>query len=657
MTIAFRQYLTAAVALLAGALAPAAAAQIPCLSGFVRDSGGGPVVAGDLDFFDSTTGVKLNTPGDNTDGFGFYNVCVLQGIYDVTFAPPPGTRLLGKRFNGIDLRSGGMLLDVVLGTGLVLSGRVTDVTVGTPVVGVDVDVDRVNGNRIFTPDDKTNLAGDYRVVVPAGLYRVRFDPPPGGRLRGIQIDSVSIAGDTIVDMTLPQGVLLSGRVRDALGVDLQSVEVDLRDANKGTKIFVSNNETDVGGNYSVAVPTGLFRLRFIPPLGSPFVAAAIDSFAIAGDARQDMILQPGHLVRVVARDTTGAPIAGVDVDAKLALTREKIFTPHDKTDVAGRTTIVLASNTYDLQFDPPLGTTLDRTVIDGMMITSDTTVTVTLREVARVLATGRVVDELGSGVPTVEIGARVAGSSASVFVPSPLTDANGLFALSIPIGLLDITLSPAPNVRLVGRRISAVTVEADSIWGDLVLRAGSFLTVRVSDEFGQPVRRADLDIIDEATSSGVFVPRDETGSDGVAVVVLSSGSYTVRVAPPPGASLSGAAETGVVVGGDRELVVTLPGSVGGDVPMFILGVSFPNPFSDIATIPFMLGEASPVKIGIYNAAGQLVRHLVRGPRAADSHQVTWNGRDGSGTPVAQGVYFVDMETSFGRQARKIVLVR
>src|SRR3989304_5565287 len=84
-------------------------AQIPCLTGIVKDAMGNPVANVDLDFIDPVTGVKLVTPGDNTDATGFYNVCVLPGTYHVTFAPAPGSHLLGKRILNVDMSVGRVL--------------------------------------------------------------------------------------------------------------------------------------------------------------------------------------------------------------------------------------------------------------------------------------------------------------------------------------------------------------------------------------------------------------------------------------------------------------------------------------------------------------------------------------------------------------------
>jgi len=83
----------------------------------------------------------------------------------------------------------------------------------------------------------------------------------------------------------------------------------------------------------------------------------------------------------------------------------------------------------------------------------------------------------------------------------------------------------------------------------------------------------------------------------------------------------------------------------------------PNPFRWVTTISYALPTEAPVRLSVHDAGGRLVRELDSGARTAGRHEVTWDGRDGSGNAVAAGVYFVRLDG--GRQSRtsKLVLVR
>ncbi|HKK69874.1 MAG TPA: choice-of-anchor V domain-containing protein [Candidatus Krumholzibacteria bacterium] len=64
----------------------------------------------------------------------------------------------------------------------------------------------------------------------------------------------------------------------------------------------------------------------------------------------------------------------------------------------------------------------------------------------------------------------------------------------------------------------------------------------------------------------------------------------------------------------------------------------PNPFNPSTQIRFELDRGESVRLEIVDLRGRRVRTLVDGPRTPGRHEVTWNGRDDAGAPVASGVY-------------------
>ncbi len=83
----------------------------------------------------------------------------------------------------------------------------------------------------------------------------------------------------------------------------------------------------------------------------------------------------------------------------------------------------------------------------------------------------------------------------------------------------------------------------------------------------------------------------------------------------------------------------------------------PNPFNPQTTIVYTIAETAPVTLGIYDAAGRLVRSLVDGPRAAGRHTELWNGLDDRGAAAASGVYFVRLESAGRVTTQKAVLMK
>jgi len=83
--------------------------------------------------------------------------------------------------------------------------------------------------------------------------------------------------------------------------------------------------------------------------------------------------------------------------------------------------------------------------------------------------------------------------------------------------------------------------------------------------------------------------------------------------------------------------------------------SYPNPFSQNTTIAFHLAKRSPVRIDVFNIAGQQVRTLVNDIRNAGEFQVSWNAQNDAGQSVSQGVYIYRMTAGTTSQSRKVML--
>lgn len=88
-----------------------------------------------------------------------------------------------------------------------------------------------------------------------------------------------------------------------------------------------------------------------------------------------------------------------------------------------------------------------------------------------------------------------------------------------------------------------------------------------------------------------------------------------------------------------------------------LAQNAPNPFNPRTTIAFTVAEATPVRLGIYDLAGNMIRRLVDAERGAGTHRVVWDGRDDRGADVSSGVYLYRIETDRGAEARQMVLVK
>jgi hypothetical protein len=95
---------------------------------------------------------------------------------------------------------------------------------------------------------------------------------------------------------------------------------------------------------------------------------------------------------------------------------------------------------------------------------------------------------------------------------------------------------------------------------------------------------------------------------------------------------------------------------------FALLPNYPNPFNPGTWIPYELARQEHITIEIHNAAGQLIRSLDFGPRAAGSYTsrdtaAYWDGTDNSAQEVATGVYFCILKAGDFRAIRKMILLK
>ncbi len=90
--------------------------------------------------------------------------------------------------------------------------------------------------------------------------------------------------------------------------------------------------------------------------------------------------------------------------------------------------------------------------------------------------------------------------------------------------------------------------------------------------------------------------------------------------------------------------------------------NFPNPFNpamEVTYIRFFLDEPGPVTVQIFTVDNRLVRTLLDNEQqtAGEHRRLAWDGRDDSGRPVVNGVYFGRISKPGGAELIKIAIVR
>jgi PKD repeat protein len=142
---------------------------------------------------------------------------------------------------------------------------------------------------------------------------------------------------------------------------------------------------------------------------------------------------------------------------------------------------------------------------------------------------------------------------------------------------------------------------------------------------------------------------------GIGTISTTTGWFTAGNTPAQGYIIAAVFVNGTAVFGDNGAKVSGSGRVVVDdgVPAgFILHANAPNPFNAATEISFELPVAAPVRLAVYNLAGQQVAQLVDRPLDAGLHRVRWQP---AGQPT--GAYLYRLEAGPLRRQGKMLLLR
>jgi flagellar hook assembly protein FlgD len=60
-------------------------------------------------------------------------------------------------------------------------------------------------------------------------------------------------------------------------------------------------------------------------------------------------------------------------------------------------------------------------------------------------------------------------------------------------------------------------------------------------------------------------------------------------------------------------------------------------------------------LAVFNMQGQVIKILANQEFSSGTHDLTWDGKDGSGNEVPSGIYLLKLETENGTDFRKLVV--
>jgi len=86
----------------------------------------------------------------------------------------------------------------------------------------------------------------------------------------------------------------------------------------------------------------------------------------------------------------------------------------------------------------------------------------------------------------------------------------------------------------------------------------------------------------------------------------------------------------------------------------------PNPFRagyESTTFEFYLASPGDAELSVFDITGRLVRHLASGPKAAGAQRILWDGKNGLGQTVSNGVYFAQLKAQGETHILKVAVAR
>ena len=532
-------------------------AQSFSLSGKVTNQASVGVAGVDLDFYDSNTGDKIGTLDADTDLLGNYALLVPAGTYDIVFTPLAGGGLVPKEVKTFTI-SNHTVLNVTLLTGFTLSGKVTNnLAVGVDAVDINV-IDVITGNKLFTPGDNTDINGNYSVVVPSGTYDLVYSPPQATKLVAVTHTNIAISSNTVHNVTLNPGFLLSGTVTDNSFTPIQDVDLDAFISSTGEKVTTPGDNTDNNGIYSIVIPGGTLDISYNPLPSTGLAPLLLHNVVITKDTTINVTLFPGITISGQVKDQFNTVVPNVDLDVIDTLTQLKLSISGDVTDQNGNYSIRIPVGVYDITYEPLDSTHLVPQKLAGLSLANDTTINVSLS--AGAILSGKVSNQSSQGIPLVDLNVTNSATQERLFTPSDNTDANGNYSLVIPAGTYDIDFNTPTGTRYVAKVLYNQAINSDKTL-NVILSTGFYVSGKVSDPLSSGVASVKIGADYTYTGQEQLITNKLTDGAGNYQIVLPSGLFRLSFDPPLTTGLAGLYLYDVNISKDTIINVSLPNGV------------------------------------------------------------------------------------------------
>ncbi len=331
---------------------------------------------------------------------------------------------------------------------------------------------------------------------------------------------------------------LSGRVTRTSGDGVYPIDIDVFNSSTKTLIPTPGDTTDALGFYSIAVPSGVYDVVFVPEAGSHLFTKTFRSMSLAANTTLNATLARGHYLTGRVIGPSGAGVALADLDFHSPATGA---TPVNEqgtvADSTGFFTALVDSALWDVSVVAPFSARLVSRLYPAVGLTAD----VALGNVSLDpggLVQGTVTDQGFFPIADGDIDVRLAGKRSKLFTPQDNTAPDGTWALVLPAGDYDISANPPPGLPYASATARSILVgAADVTVPNLMLPPGIEFRGRCRDPLGNGIPNVDLDVDSLPTMLRLETPGDATDAGGDFRVLTSAWSFRVTLSPPVEARL------------------------------------------------------------------------------------------------------------------------
>ncbi len=433
-------------------------------SGTLRDGNGLPLQGLTVSVLDQAAqGFGLPVPTSMTDANGLFQFTLSAGTYHFSVQGfLPGFFSFGEltRVIGLPLTED-TVHDITLAGPVTLSGVMRDPN-GVPVPNVSGQLclpELPNTDTSFFGDTcflfgspswaYSDSNGNYSLpVLDHHTYRMILNPPSNSGLVRTTITDIIISGNTIQDLTLETGAILSGMLVNKTGQPVEGISVQAYDPVTGNFGF---GDTDVNGFYTMTVPNGTYDLSvydYSGIFGNIYgELLRMNGVAVNGNTTVNLTLPEVVNISGTVTDPLGGVVPNGFVEACIPNDR---FAPPSGPIPPGLCTFgsqsysptgsdgtfslpALTDQIFDLTVNPPSNVGVVPLTIPDVTVTGDTVINPVLPFGHRL--SGQVLNFFGLPVPGVTVAAFdfATGSQGAA-----QTNPEGFYSVTLPDGVFDV---------------------------------------------------------------------------------------------------------------------------------------------------------------------------------------------------------------------------